>query len=381
MNKCRELLHIRFFHLFIVGITLLYGCSRGNHPFGPSMSIDTSNTLFASVDGNRTGLWVFDSENLSVVDSILITDVGIISHLEFSRDYNTVYTLSTGKLKAISLLNKTVVRERSVDNTALTMDRENELLIVHNPSLQFFDEHSFYLIHDSELDNVEKVVVSPADNLLFGTYPSYEIGRRIPKVFVFDMESYNIVKTMDIILDDSSSWNQWTYDINISPDGRYLFVTVSNTYGPYNGSFHVINLLTDSIVAEYPCAEFASISISPDGNYVYLSNNPSFFETVPLNQILRYNIKTQSLEVFIDGLRDLNLDYTNFYTGNIVISNDNSTLYISLTGVVKDADGNNVHLLKLDSDTKEVLSTFRWPEDYRGYHFKYILKLWSGRNL
>jgi hypothetical protein len=349
--------------------------------------------LYASVDGNFSGLWIFDANILEKTDS-LETNWFPYS-FEFSADYSILYystrdpATNIRSIVAINAKTKAISRQSSTRNINLILDWQKKYIITYYGSdyIQFYDAQTFELVYEDSLGlgskglGMRKMVASPTEDKVYAFYNSGQgIGIAVYNICNFEIERIINLKQNSNIGDG---------DLKISPDGRYLFAIVhgwtdSNVTGWYD-SFIAIDITNDQVVAEYLCGNDSQIGVNPDGNYVYISDPAGHgIELMPTNQVLRYNVISKGMEVFINGSDDIGLkslydDYIYFITGSIVIASDHRTMFIALEGDITTIDGKDIHIAKIDTHTKKILDYYAIPRDYRGYITSAIWKIKLGK--
>ncbi len=83
-----------------------------------------------------------------------------------------------------------------------------------------------------------------------------------------------------IKIDPRPSENDGPHNLNISPDGRYWFVSVA--HGTPNGTLWQFEVGPDTLIAQAPLSRFpATISFSPDGEYAWVANFNLYGDMVP----------------------------------------------------------------------------------------------------
>jgi len=371
----------------IIYLSLILFCSIGCKKSGPVEPPDPPQplpddlALFASIDGNWCGIQVFNANSLEKIDS-LETTPGVPFSIEFSPDYSKWYTIwhdnnDNYVLYAIDAKTKAIIRSINVTGQFLHMLKNKNILVTTAGKLRFWNADNFNLIKEDSIgmDRMIRLISSPINNKMYAA----RYTGIIPEIVVYNIETFNIERTIN--LSDSTKPRSLAFaDLEISPDGRLLFVTVFN-WNIWSGIFFAIDLSTYQIVAELPCGSFSQIGVSSDGHYVYITDPAGYFYMMePTAHLLRYNIHARSMEVFINGLRDIGLTGNMLMiTDQVVIAPDNRTMFLTFMGDAKTTDGKQVHIIKLDILTKKVLCVYSIPPDYRGYVTQRIAQLKLGR--
>ena len=342
--------------------------------------------LFASIDGNPRGLWIFDANTFEKIDSLEMDWVPLV--FDISDDNSTWYsTLNNKDIIAIDANTKAIDMQITTRNYDPILDWQKKHIITYYGSdyIQFYDVQTFELVYEDSLglgwEGIRMMVASPIEDKVY----AFHISEQGTGIMIYNTLNYQIEQVIELSDNIERNRGMSPTDISVSPDGNYLFITVYNWSDPnapsWYGSFHVIDLSANQVVAEYSCGTYAQMGVSPDGSYIYLSDPAGYLiESHPSNQVLRYDITSQTMEVFIDGPADIGLKSSNndniyFITDQIIIAPDNRTMFITLGGAVTTATGKDIHMAKIDIRTKKVLEYFAIPRDYRGYITSEIRKL------
>lgn len=346
--------------------------------------------LFASVDGNWTGIWVFDTDSLKLIDSFDTGPIGVPFSIEFSPDYQIWYsiwesTILDYGLFAVDARTKAILRRMPTTGKKITSDKDKCLLIAHGNDdvgyIEFYRRDNLSLVHRDSLGGLSWfTVASPTERKLY-VFHSTHTGQSIDNgILVYDFETHTIDRKIGFA-DSSRQRNLEGADIKISPDGQYVFVTAFD-WGCWCGIFFAFDLNTDSVVAEYPCGSFSQMGVSPDGKYVYITDPAGYlYEMTPTEKVWRYDVQTRVAEVLIYRGQELGLVGGPFVTEEAVVSQDNRTLFLTIAGGLRTTEGMRVHIVKIDLTTKKVLDFYGIPPDDRGYITKHIRKLKLGKSL
>lgn len=345
--------------------------------------------LYASIDGNPRGLWIFDANNLNKIDSLEMDWVPF--YFDISSDNSTWYsTLNTNNIISIDAETKIINKQVNTRNYEIILDPLKEYVITYRGSdyIQFYDAQTLTLTYEDSigLGTIRKMVASPTENIVYA-FISTDQGT---KIMVYNTHDHQLEQVIELTDNEVRSTGMAPADLDISPDGNYLFATVFNWSDPnvsgWYGSFHAIDLSTNQVVAEHLCGKYSQMGVSPDGKYVYISDPAGYtYELIPTNQVLCYDVISKDIEVFIDGSIDIGLkpmgDSDYFITDQVVIAPDSRTMFITIAGAVTTADDKDIHMVKIDTKTKKILDYYAIPRDYRGYITSEIKRLRSGKYL
>ncbi len=326
--------------------------------------------LFASIDGNPKGLWIFDANTFEKIDSLEMDWVPF--SLEFSNDYSTWYSrMSTIGIFAIDAKTKEIIRQTSSRNTSLILDRQKKYIITYYGSdyIQFYDAQTFELFYEDSVGEIYgRMVTSPTEDKIY----AFHISGQGTGIMVYNTHDYQIEQVIRLTDDEQRSRGMQPADLDVSPDGNYLFATVYNWSDPnapgWYGSFYAIDLTTNQVIAEHLCGAFSQMGVSPDGRYVYVSDPAGYlYELFPTEHVLRYDINSNEMEIFVNGSSDIGLLGKGLITDQIVIAPDNRTMFITIWGGAKATNGKYIHMAKIDTYTKKILGYYCIPPDHRGY--------------
>lgn len=344
--------------------------------------------LFASVDGNWTGIWVFDTDSLSIIDSFPTQYGAVPFSIEFSPDYSLWYTIlqdnsNNHTIFSIDARTKNIFQQTLTQNPFLiSADNGKYLIGYYIKVTEIFDRRTFILTRLDSLGWVDRAVACPKTSKIYLLSQSYNLSDPGPRVVVYDLQDFNIKRVIEFA-DSTSRKRMGSAAIAISPDGKYLFLTVFNWVGGGGyGSFHAIDLKTDQVVAEFLCGKFSQMGVSLDGRYVYITDPAGYlYEMNPTGHLLRYDVYARTMELFIDWV-PYNITGgahgSRLITDQIVILPDNRTMFLT-TPNGQTIEGENIAIMKFDLDTKQVMCIYSIPPDYRGYITKHIRKLKLGK--
>ena len=305
--------------------------------FTPKLEPLDDYILYASTGGSFKGWWAFDANTLEKVDSLEM-DIGVMD-FDISDDKSTFYSIEGLDIIATDINTKAIRMRTTTRNTEITLDRNKEYIISHHPSeyLQFYDAETFELVYEDSLGeaitDAYAMAASPTEDKI---YVSYHSEHDETAIMVYNTNTYQIERMIDL-----GDRNIAIQDLDISPNGKYLFV-VNNS----DALFYVIDLSADKIIHTHTCNCSAQIEVSPDGHYVYLSNPNSPIGELTKNQVLRYNVSLNKTRKFIDEP-----------VGEIIIAPDNRSMYID----------QGSRIARIDTRTKEIVNIYKIPADYRGY--------------
>jgi DNA-binding beta-propeller fold protein YncE len=353
-------------------LLLFSGCK--NNPVWSPPTLDGGQALYVSLDGgnNNAGLWIIDPNSLELIDS-LGTGQGVPSTLEFSPDYRTWYSSWTeypsrqSYLFAVDNTTISIVQRVPVGIAPIyfTLKKDKDILIGYSsPYLKFYDRSTLSLFReDTSHATVWHLKPSITQSKLYLTEADETMFTGLT---IFSLDSFAVEKVIPVA-DTSRQKVMEPADLAISTDDKYAFLSVFNWHGlgGYNSLF-VVDLAQSKVIGEYTTGAFAQLCLSPDGRYVYISDPAGYKYMMSYsNEILRYDIATHSMEVFT-RLNELGLSGSVFTTDKIVIASDNRTMFISVSGDVKNPVGGILQILKMDASTRKVLNSFSLPLDSLG---------------
>lgn len=367
------------------------GCKKAGpiEPIAPPEPLPNDLALFASIDGNWTGIQVFNANSLQLIDSFQ-TSGGVPFHIDLSADYQTWYSVWAPAvydytLFAIDARSKNILNQRRPTGISLTSAMTKGFLITYGARRQFWNHVDFSLVHEDSTDRIDlRMVVSPDERKLYSIYKRLgaPAGRSLDGIMVYQLDQFQVERTFSIA-DSLRQRKMQEADLKISPDGRYLFITVFNWGQRWYGSFHAIDLTTDQVVAEYPCGKFSQMAVSPNGRYVYITDPAGYlYEMQPTGHLLRYDILARTMEVFIDWIPYNLTGGGRLITDQVVIAPDNRTMFLTTFNDGQTSDGKTIGIMKVDLRTKSILGIYEMPKDHRGYVTQIItrLKLGTYRN-
>lgn len=357
--------------LFAIITTAYSSCK--NNPIGPAPPLGENAALYLSLDGgtNMAGIWVLNADSLRLIDS-LGTGPGVPFTIEFSTHYAELYSIWQASdrrsflfavdNKSLSILQKVLI---SPPRPFVVLDKINDILIAYASSpMMFYDRSRLNLIWE---DTSSAVIweVQPS-NSGSNLYMTRDDGTMFTGLTIFDIKSHEIKKTIPVA-EAARQKIMEPADLAISPDEHYAFLSVFNWQGlgGYN-SFFVVDLTQSKVVDEYATGAFAQLCVSPDGRYVYISDPAGYLYMMHAsNEMLRYDISARSMEIFV-SLGGLGLSGNLLVSDRMAMASDNRTLFVSVSGDVKDSGGKWVDLLKIDVVTRSILKTFSLPLDSFG---------------
>ena len=323
----------------------------------PSPVSDTL-AIFATVDGGPTGVWIFDPNTLAIIDSAVLPFVPL--SMIVSPDGSTWYSMDADRIYSIDAASKQILKDTLTRGRYnMISDRYKRYLITDglskgDPRTEWWDRESLSLVRiDSPYTVTGHGVSSPVGNAIY----CFGGINRGDFVLGYDVDSSRVIAHFPIA-DTTREKSMRASDIAISPDGRWLYVTVFNVVSWWGyGSFFVIDLSRDSVVEEYSCGSFANIAVSSDGQYVYLSDPGAWLgipESFPTYQVLRYDVQRSEMEVFIDW-RDFAGITGNSRSEQITVSPDGRSIYLLAGGTT--CGGQEVNLVRLDSRSGSLLAS------------------------
>jgi len=296
--------------------------------------------------------------------------------IELSSDNKIWYVISSSYqdpdnflLQVIDSQTGSVIKEVDVKNPKMALSKNSEVFVVYGDSykgLQFVDKNTLGIIHeentyeifkeDTLYKNVKVAAFSPDDKLYYGWRN---------KIFEYDINEFTI--TQEFPIQGETSHNLRLSDINFSPDGKHLYVTTRY----YSQGLYFSIELADGSFNYYNAGYDSQIAVTPDGRHVYITDpaglpNPYDLYPTPTNKVLRYDVKEETMETFIEGVDDLGLTNGFILTSYPHIGPDNKYLYMVLWSRKYTADGNPVDIIKINIETKDVVSYYELPENWTG---------------
>ncbi|MDP2208945.1 MAG: hypothetical protein Q8K98_09265 [Bacteroidota bacterium] len=327
------------------------------------LSNDLSLFTFTS---QPAGLKLINPNTFEAVDSISIPNylsmmVLPITPIEFSPGDSIWYTIlgfgnpDYDSLYAVDAFSNQILKSRERPaGYHFVMDKDKQYIIHTKTSggIDFVDRQTFSLIHTDTI-KMQKLRASPTVNKLYG-FSSYE---PFTDIIVYNIDSFKVEKIITI---DTSWYSLYRMrDLNISPDGRYIFISVWTSGRPccYQGTFYTYDLENDSLVAKYPCGRNAQIEVSPDGRFAYISDPwPYTDDYWGIREILRYNVSSREMETFIKWGRDFPGVTKVIDTKQIIISPDSRFIFIHARRGGELCNGRQVNLIKIDVESKDIVS-------------------------
>jgi WD40 repeat protein len=368
---------ITSFFLLLIFIVYLGSCDQVLDVKNICPENSDYNSLFVLTDGNNGGIWVLDADSLIRIDT-MTTHPRAPYSIEFSTDYHIWYStwpeqLFQRGLFAINAMTKRVVKRADTKNIYLTSALCKNVLITYSDSIvQFYNVNSLALEHELNMHTATRVVTAPNQKEIYiFTYKN---------MMIYDVEKFEYSRSLQCLDSSFFSYRISISDVEFSPNGKYLYLTLF--YPVDGGNFYVIDVEKDSVIDRYGCGTGSQIGISPDGNYVYISDPAGrYLESEPTNKMWRYDVRNQEMQVFIEGLQEIGLRGGLLITDNVVVAGDNKSIFIVLLGAAQTSDGKSVHLIKLDLETRKILSTYSLPRDERGYITELIRYVKLGKYL
>ncbi len=374
--------------LLVLSMTIVMLSSCDLLGLGEDQSRPEGPVIVASVDGNETGLWLFDPETLertNVVESISHVPRGVA----FSPNYESWYltwrvgSILDGDVQSVlavldprsgRIVDRAVTSDLAVGGSFLTYDAANRQIVAYGGGggkAQFFDAETLELVHEQPIGLSNSyvrtaVVAEGRGKVYFGA----NAGSENDLIHVYDTDRQEVIGTLRLIEDAVRRGSTAPIDLALSPDERYLFATTFTSLGLDGfGAFFMIDLETGEVVAEHRAGKHANLAVSPDGRYVYIDCPAGgLYEFAPTNQVLRFDTQAHEMDVFLDGPEALGLEgrvliadqITMLPNGNVVFENAGPSK-------IKDTENNGPTLIKVDANTGEVLAMYIPTRDERGY--------------
>ncbi|PEN08896.1 hypothetical protein CRI93_03880 [Longimonas halophila] len=366
---------------------MLFACvGSGCDTVGPGddPSLPAGPAVIASVGGNAEGLWRFDLETLEPT-SVVETDrtpIGVTAspdHEHWYTAWGTGSALDGDTRKVLAILEPASGRITKRTSTPgsfrgrapILYEPVNDQLVVFDldGTAQFFDAATLELAHELPVGEVEGAAVAhTGEKIYIGV--STASG---PRVRVYDPTEADIVNT--ISLPD----NLGLSDVALSPDERYLFATTWSSLGP-PGRFYMVDMKSSEVLFTGPVGSYAELAVTPDGRHVFIDCPAGgMLGHVPTNQVLRFDTQARELGVFIEGGEALGLGYEGLVADKITMLPGGEAFAIRNPSPARiRLDGGEQAipaLIKVDTETAEVLATYTPERDEEGYVKSYILHL------
>lgn len=391
MNKFSQL-------LIILLLFVLVSCSlqSTDDNFEPA-EIPPNLQLYTTVFGQGSGLWAFDPNTLEVQDTLSINDPISIS---FSPDYSAVYTSDRNSetniyyAYKIDKLSNNIIQTQEIWNPFIWLNGSADKLfsLGSYQGIQILDAESLEILHEEQTDLTlsAALAVSSPDGRYFYAMVSVPGQNGLAGLLIYDLKERSIKSIIPLTDDENRRSNMSGSYIDISPDGRNVYITVFNWQGGGGyGSFHVIDVEKEEQIFEAPCGGFAWLGVSPDGRHVYLSDpagapfgfRGSGFELIPTNTILRYDVRQKKMETFANGGSTFGLIEDNhiLIVTSITVLPDSRSMYIRVMVAGKTEEGLRPSIIHVDTRTKELLNYYYLPPDPDGFVRSVIHQLITGR--
>jgi hypothetical protein len=340
--------------------------------------------IFGIVEGDTAGIWVFDPNTMKEIDRyatcIYPPCTTPPSSMVVSSDGSSWYYIWMDTLFEVDANTKAIVKKVKTDGYMVHMTGDSTYLITYGRKwTQFRNRQTFEVVRQDSLGYLLYMTSSPAENKFYAIQKAQ--NGTLQGVLVYDLDSFHVDRVIPIA-DSARQSIMEPADFDISPDGRYLYVSVFNWGSTWYNTYHVIDLATDLVIAEYSCGSYAQIGVSPDGHYVYLSDPRGYmYDFFPTWHVLRYDVQTRAMSVFIDWRVFNGLSYVS--TSCEVFVSPNSKILFLNVGVgidyIRTCDGKRANLLKIDVETKTILGVYEFEPDDRGYVHEGIQKLLLGQ--
>jgi hypothetical protein len=332
--------------------------------------------LFAIVDGTPPGIWVFDANTLTVMDSLITYRTP--TSLEISPDGTQWYTIwrdVADTLYVIDVQSKAILHRLPTRGYDVGGDKDKQFLITSGEVTEIWNRSQLTVIHvDSPATVGYPGVSSPIKNKFYSLGPGRGVSSR------YDLDSFKIEKYFGLG-DSMSQLYMSGVDLDVAPDERYLYATVFN-YNDNNWytTFHVFDLQTDSLLGIYHCGSNAEMGVSPNGEFVYLTEplHPIYWSP-PSQRILRYNVGSHTMEVFFKWTDIVSLSGGITTSHRIAMSPDSMAFFVTIGGGYPlTCQDERAKLLKIDTASKSLLANFEFAPNDQGWIVQDIIALKVG---
>lgn len=344
--------------LLSIIITTSFSCSE--NIISPDNS-SINNLMYLGIEGNSSGIWSY--KNLNKLDS-LITEPGVPLSLVLSQDGSKIYSIwkSENVYYLFQINSESLIIEKSIKiqtlNPFCLISHDYKFIIIYgNSGFEIYNRNDLTLYYiDKNYGNTLSATLSKSQSFL---YLSIWENRKFIGIDIFDLQTKEIIKSIrPFEITDSRTLQD--VDIKVDDSDKYLFISAFNWVG--GGGFNlffVVDLNNDLIISEYPTGAFAQLTKDNTGRYIYISDPAGFLYQFPrTNQILRYDIQNQKMEVYI-SLKNLDQIKANVFTSTYLSVNaDNNFLYICVEGDVKTKNDERVDIIIFNISTHKIEDTF-----------------------
>ncbi len=322
--------------------------------------------LYLSMDGTKAGLWILNANTLELIDS-MITAPGVPWTIEFSPDYSTWYSCwGRGANYSIYSCNVNPLFIRNsvplqYAKTALVKSLDEKYLIAYGyKGIDIFERNSLSLIHSdtsSIFDSYSGLFTSQTKNRI---YFGFVENREFVGFGIYSLDSMKLIETIRIF--NSNNYpNLNDVDFVITPNDKFLFLSAWNWRGLGGfGSFFVIDLTIKKIIEEYRVGAFSKLSMSPDGQSVYISDPGGYLFNLPSSgKVWRYDVKNKTIRVLLNNL---------YNSDRITVAEDNRTLFITPDIAFDLQNGEKAWLVKVDAMNGKIIDYYPVSYDSTGFY-------------
>jgi DNA-binding beta-propeller fold protein YncE len=338
----------------ILGLLICNSCRDVS--ISPPDALPSGNVIYASMMWNGYSTWALDPNTLEPF-SKMTTSHAIGSYVDrpdSAAAYGIVIPLGSenGSLVQLNPITSQIVFIDSTRSSLFTVDKDKKYLISYNwmgNPITIYDIQTKRKLHTDSSHGSEMCVASPVRNEIYlaGSKSTYNTqSRTFDRILIFDLTTFSV--TSEIPIGNRGK----PIDMQISPDGKTLFLTVGKSY--QNGDeFLVIDIDSRSFFqVQYRIGLDTQIGVNKTGDFVYLTD-PVMSLVIErglpkTNRVLRYNVANRTMEVFIQNAAQLGLQ-GELRTQDIWVAPDNRTIFINTV------TSNFVGIVKVDATTGRLI--------------------------
>ena len=354
-----------FITIILISLICVVSCKKNDEPpQSNGVQCNYKDALYISVESNNKFATIVVDVNTMQLIEVFETPYPTTS-IEVTDDGKYWYLLgafsSGGPTHSFTKINSqtgSIINELEVNFSSMVLSCNSEMFFLYNwggvsgyNKHQFVDKNTLEIIYEDSIKGISSAAFLPNNNLFLGGHH---------KVIEYDINTFSIIRDISIDIEPFGTVN----DINFSKDGKYLFLTdIESEQGP----FLVINLNTELVEYEHNVGSTSKMALLHDGSYLYITDPAGYgiydYPT-PTNKIFRYNVHSKIMDIYIYGGDELGLMTNHMRTRNIYVSNDNQFLYIDLRSPKQTIDDNRIDIMKINSETGELVNYFAYPEEW-----------------
>ena len=280
-------------------------------PYGAVASLDGSVVYVVNGSGS---LSIIETATNTVIRNIALGRGTDAPHIALSPDGNTVYVTASSRDQVLAYTVGAPTRDTVVDTIKVPDSPFNLAVNPIDKSVWVTSLQSGLTVlgSDRSVTNYASAVPSAYDvDITPDGRFAYVTSFAESKVYVFDATTRILVTTITVPDRGIAQF------VDVSPDGRFAYVSIDGTTGPGTvNNVTVIDTATNTIVASVPKQASSPVTVSPDSAFLYLTDF-SNGTVVQVSTATRTVTKTLSVP------------------GNpqfVTVSLDGTTLYTELSG-------------------------------------------------